>query len=75
MPLLELGVIMRIGRVPVVVGSLRDPRVVRSALETAVRSADCEPRSTDAGEKQNIELLGELLHQMTGEVPAARCLL
>jgi len=70
MPPLELGVFMRIGAVPVVLGRLNDPSVVRGALETAVQSARTRPGSAGITDSQEIRLLGELLRQMTSDVPA-----
>ena len=64
MPPVELGLIMRLGGVPVVLGSLRDPHVVRGAMEAAMRSAP-EARG-DIGRRQEMRLFGELLRQFTG---------
>jgi hypothetical protein len=57
MPRLELGVIMRIGRVPVVLGTLQDPRVVRDALSSAVEY-------TNNSDGRQVGLLRELLEQV-----------
>lgn len=65
MPLLELGVVMRVGRVPVVLGRLRDPRVIRSALQSAIQAAREDPG--DIAGQQDIGLLRELLSQVTGD--------
>jgi hypothetical protein len=64
MPPVELGLIMRFGGVPVVLGSLRDPRVVRGAMEAAMRSAPEAPG--DIARHQEMRLFGELLRQFTG---------
>jgi hypothetical protein len=46
-PSLELGVIVQIGEVPVVLGRMRDPQLVRRALETVIESAGGPTPATD----------------------------
>jgi hypothetical protein len=64
MPPVELGLIVRFGNVPVVLGSLRDPHVVRGAMEAAMRSTSEAPG--DIGRRQEMRLFGQLLRQFTG---------
>jgi len=63
MPPVELGLILRLGGVPVVLGSLRDPHVVRGAMEAAMRSAPEAPG--DIGRQQEMRLFEELFRQLT----------
>ena len=57
-PKFSLGLIMRLGHVPIILDNFDDPRVLRAALETAIRVAPANP---DLMARQRIDALGEML--------------
>ncbi len=61
MPPLELGLIMRFGGVPVVMSSLRDPQMVRAAIETAIRNAGAP---VDVAGREELRLFAGLLERL-----------
>jgi hypothetical protein len=60
-PPVELGFIVRFGDVPVVLGSLRDPLLVRGAIEAAIQNAGS---ADDVPSRQRMKLLTGLLRQI-----------
>jgi hypothetical protein len=59
-PPVELGFIVRFGDVPVVLGSLRDPFLVRGAIEAAIQNAG---PADDVPSRQKMKLLTSLLRR------------
>ena len=57
-PKFSLGLIMKFEHVPIVLDYFDDPRILRAALETAVRIAPANP---DLMARQRIDALGEML--------------
>lgn len=62
---IELGVVVRIGRVPCVVARVADRRLLRMAMEAVVAQA---ADSQDVAERQQAALVAELLGQMDAAV-------